>query len=241
MSQPQLLKKIIITGEITAVTGLLIGASQSGMTIGGTDKQVIRDPVSQKPYIPGSSLKGKMRSLIELRDGTFGSLSKKNEFGPSNDATTASAQLFGFVGNKLEGQEAQKPSRLIVRDSHLANSEKLAKTEMLYTEVKVENGINRITSEANPRTTERVPAGAIFRLNMVLNVFSTDTEAALRTTLFEALRLVQDDYLGGGGSRGNGQVTFRITGAVERDADAYRTGDKGRDIMTVIPADLRNE
>ena len=231
-----LLKKIIISGTIEAKTGLMIGASQNGMTIGGTNREVIRNPISGQPYIPGSSLKGKMRSLFELAEGEFGKNVGNNESvvdaGPSNNPAHKAARLFGYIpkdesseksGKTDEkGRPYQRPSRLIVRDAHLTNAEALQKTDLLFTEVKTENSINRITSQATPRNFERVPAGAKFGFELVLNIFENDDEAELLSCTRQALRLLQDDYLGGGGSRGNGQVAFTIAKVSERTIAYYQ-------------------
>ena len=57
-------KKIIISGKIIAESGIMIGGNNTAFEIGGTDKQVVRNPINKMPYVPGSSLKGKMRSLL---------------------------------------------------------------------------------------------------------------------------------------------------------------------------------
>lgn len=192
------MKKIIITGEITTKTGLHIGGTNASMNIGGPDKFVVRNPFDNKPYIPGSSLKGKMRSLLELMDGVINV--EKGGYGPTKDSSTRAGKLFGTVGDK------QQPSRLIVRDCMIISSmEDFKNTDMPFTESKTEVSIDRITAKANPRTFERVPAGARFKLNMILNVFD-DEEEMLKDTLMVALKLVQDDYIGGNGSRGYGQI-----------------------------------
>jgi len=200
---PRLTEKIIIEGEVVALTGLMVGGSSSTLQIGGTDKQVVRHPITKMPYIPGSSLKGKMRSLFELSRGTI----NPEDFGPTQDPGHPAAQLFGHINRNKE--KRQQPSRLIVRDGYLNNPDYLKGTELPYTEIKAENAINRITSEANPRFFERVPKGAKFDLRLVINVFDKDANGQkyLDWTL-EALRLVKDDYIGGSGSRGNGQVDF---------------------------------
>lgn len=77
--------------------------------------------------------------------------------------------------------------------------------------------IDRITAKANPRQIERVPAGAIFSLNMVLNVFNTDDKEKQLITLFRGLKLVEKDYIGGSGSRGYGQVKFQIDSVIEKE------------------------
>jgi CRISPR-associated protein Csm3 len=57
--------KLLIKGEIEVVTGLHIGGSSSYSAIGAVDSPVVRDSVTGNPIIPGSSLKGKMRALLQ--------------------------------------------------------------------------------------------------------------------------------------------------------------------------------
>ena len=199
MSEIKLKKKIIYTGTIVLKTGLHIGGTNTALNIGGPDKFVIRNPITQLPYIPGSSLKGKMRSLIELAYG------ETNNGSVTKDPNTKAGKLFG-VASKIDNGH---PSRIIVRDGELKNPEELSNTDLLYTESKTEVTINRITAKANPRTFERIPAGAKFNLEMVLNIFDGDNEDELRNTIKDAIRLLEDDYLGGNGSRGYGQVVFK--------------------------------
>lgn len=232
----KLLKKIVITGELTLETGLHIGGTNSSMSIGGIDKAVIRNPLNNQPYIPGSSLKGKMRSLLEISTGKIGGpaggVVKNGPYKQASDDNTKPlpADLFG---NAVD--DGQKPSRLIVRDLTLINHEELlSKTEIPYTEGKTEVVIDRITSAAMPRQNERVPAGAKFRLNMVLNIWEQDNnQDQLIETMFAALQLLSDDYLGGHGSRGYGQVSINITGMEERSSDSYYNGNgtKGEPII----------
>ncbi len=244
-NNPQLIKKIIITGKIIAESGIMVGASNSAMEIGGLDKQVIRNPVTKLPYIPGSSLKGKMRSLFELNQGTIGK-DKHGNFGPTQNPEHAAALLFGYIKDKSnEGQDKngkekrrQQSSRIIVRDGVLTQKSLLffKKNNLPFVETKAENSIDRITSEANPRFFERVPAGAEFVLNITLNVFADENgenEDYLKH-VYTALKLVQDDYLGGCGSRGNGQVRFAIDTIVERNKDYY-TGNATEKSLSIPP------
>ncbi len=226
--------KIIIIGKVIAETGLMIGSSSSALEIGGTDKQIIRNPVDRKPYIPGSSLKGKMRSLLEISRGTV-----EKDGSPTQSPRHEAAQLFGHINRNAE--KKQQPSRLIVRDGMITEEslKKLNNTELLYTEVKAENTINRITAEANPRFFERVPRSAEFDLNMTLNVFEAENERTSLDLVYECLRLIQDDYLGGGGSRGNGQVKFKLEKVVRRSVDYYKEGDEHIEVKLLIPEDLR--
>lgn len=216
-------KKIIIKGQIEALSGLAIGGSNTAMGIGGVDKGVIRNPLNKEPYIPGSSLKGKMRSLLELRNGTIGDKpmgAVKN--GPSENSDSNSVKLFGSANNT----DRQRPSRLIVRDATLSkaqiDSNFFKGTDLLYTEVKTEVVIDRITSKAMPRQMERVPAGARFDFEMVLNIFEGENENQLLSDTFAALKLVGNDYIGGSGSRGSGQVAFHIEKVVERTETYYQ-------------------
>lgn len=198
MSAIKLEKKIIYTGTIELLTGLHIGGTNAALNIGGPDKFVVRNPITNVPYIPGSSLKGKMRALVEIANG------ETNGGKPTNNPNSKAGALFGISGDS----DNSKPSRLIVRDAEmdLSNAEMFANTDLPYTESKTEVAIDRVTSKANPRTFERVPAGAKFKLNMVLNIFEGENETELKNTLNQAIKLIEDDYLGGHGSRGYGQV-----------------------------------
>ena len=207
MATIKLVKKIIYTGTITLKTGLHIGGTNAALNIGGPDKFVVRNPINNVPYIPGSSLKGKMRALVEIVKGCV-SENSKGEVKASDDPKSISGDLFGVA----TGNKDNRPSRLIVRDAELdlSRPEMFDNTDLPYTESKTEVAIDRITAKANPRTFERVPAGAQFKLNMVLNIFEGENEQRLKETLKLAIRLLQDDYLGGHGSRGYGQVEIKL-------------------------------
>ncbi len=221
----RLVKKVFLEGNIEVKTGLSVGGGSVGLEIGGADKVVVRNPLTNEPYIPGSSLKGKMRSLLEKLYGqvTSGKDDKGNPTAmPCKCGTCPICEVFGVSAAEDKGMA----SRLIARDSKLTDdsSKKLEKsksTDMPFTEVKTEVVIDRITSAATPRNFERVPAGAEFELNMVCNIYEGDKEAELLGKVFEGLRLVQDDYLGGGGSRGYGQVKFRLKPLTCKNQDCY--------------------
>ena len=228
MSKYQLTKKIIIKGVIEAKTGLAIGGSNTAIGIGGVDKGVIRNPITNQPYIPGSSLKGKMRSLLELRDGTIGETRMGQvERGPSESQDDPSSRLFGNAAKRQEAK--QRPSRIIVRDAYLIDEQVpqdgkedfFKNTDLPFTEVKTEVVIDRITSRAMPRQIERVPAGAKFNFELVVSIYNEDNEQELLNNTFSALRLVQNDYIGGHGSRGSGQVAFEIVSVMERSTAYY--------------------
>jgi CRISPR-associated protein Csm3 len=136
--------------------------------------------------------------------------------GPSKSGDAS--DLFGNANN-----DAQKPSRVIVRDCTMSNAKYvLEKTELPYTEGKTEVVIDRITSAAMPRQIERVPGGAEFTLNLVVNIWEQDNnEKKLMDCLFQSLQLLKDDYLGGHGSRGYGQVSFQIEDVKEKSVSDF--------------------
>jgi len=239
-------KKIFIAGEIIVKTGIHIGGSSLGLTIGGANNVVIRNPVTNLPYIPGSSLKGKMRSLLEKSLGLVKILpeedkSKKNRFKGElcTDPEEDVVQLFGFPADTEITCENSGPTRLTVRDGVLLNPDDLEKngqTDMYCTEIKTEVNIDRLTSVANPRNFERVPAGAKFALSMVLDIYNFDLldsgkaengktrEEQFVDLIKQGFCLVEDDYLGGHGTRGYGQVCFQVNSVEERSAAYYLSG-----------------
>jgi CRISPR-associated protein Csm3 len=210
----QLLKIQKLHGRIELLSGLRIGASEGEIRIGGVDNQVIRHPHTHRPYIPGSSLKGKVRSLLEWLSGAV--QPKPLSYPDIERAPLAKPilQLFGVGGSdQLTNEQAAElgPTRLAFWDASL-NEQWRAETEKDYllVEVKTENTIDRIRGVAgNPRQTERVPAGAVFDFTVSLKVLNIDGDGtALRTVLFRGLRLLELDSLGGSGSRGYGKVKF---------------------------------
>ncbi len=237
---PKLKCKIFIKGKITALTGLHIGGNSIGMAIGGADKVVVRNPLTNEPYIPGSSLRGKMRSLLERargdekhnpKEGGFSLKDGKLEASAGCNPETLLGKLFGVSADKNNGQ----PTRLMVRDAHLTPASKkqlenAPNTDMPMTEVKTEVNIDRITSAANPRQFERVPAGAEFHFELVLTLLEGDDEAQFLSLIREGLELVQHDSLGGHGSRGYGAVEFSIDKLQERTMQHYQKGEAAADV-----------
>lgn len=234
--------KVVLHGKIKCETGLRIGGAREALEIGGLENIVIRDPVKGEPYIPGSSIKGKMRSLLEKAKGK--PLTGENQIHvckePEKFKKCEVCRVFGIpAGEELKG--CLTLTRLYVRDSFLTVESKSEleglETEVPYTEVKWENVINRITSEANPRPVERVPAGAMFSFEMVYNVFEDDDVEYLRY-VFEAMKLVEDDYLGGYGSRGYGKVKFMDIDVVFNDVvRVYEKGMEGEKLREKMVVD----
>lgn len=203
-----------IKAKLVLQTGLHIGAGDSEMHIGGIDNSVIKHPITQSPYIPGSSLKGKIRTLLEWRSGAVQSapLTLK-EVSKNPEEVKNILRLFGISGDtKNSEQEVAEigVSRLAFWDCALNEAwEKAIRNDnQLLTEAKSENTIDRITSTAgNPRQTERVPAGAEFDFKLMLRQFEGDKPELLELVL-KGLKLLELDSLGGSGSRGYGKVKF---------------------------------
>ncbi|WP_297931065.1 type III-A CRISPR-associated RAMP protein Csm3 [uncultured Aggregatibacter sp.] len=203
-----------IKAKLVLQTGLHIGAGDSEMHIGGIDNSVIKHPLTQSPYIPGSSLKGKIRTLLEWRSGAVQSapLTLK-DISKNPEEVKNILRLFGISGDtKNSEQEVAEigVSRLAFWDCALNEAwEKAIRDDnQLLTEAKSENTIDRITSTAgNPRQTERVPAGAEFDFKLTLRQFEGDKPELLDLVL-KGLKLLELDSLGGSGSRGYGKVKF---------------------------------
>lgn len=213
----KLINHKIITGEIECITGLHIGGSSETMEIGGMDNPIIKDPITGFPYVPGSSIKGRMRSLLELKYEMFEVNGNVHKYGSKSckGIDCPICRIFGTTADTAEFG----PGRLIVRDAHLTEKsiERLKKlkieTGLPYSEEKHENTINRITAKANPRPIERVPAGITFNFELVYRVFDMGDEGQRDLELLnyvkEGMKLIENDALGGSGSRGSGKVFFK--------------------------------
>jgi len=209
----RLTAKIVINGKILVKTGLHIGGSKTTLDIGGVDLNVVKTPHGV-PFIPGSSLKGKMRSLLARKEG---SLAVKND---SNEII----RIFGYPADKEKGGNI---TRLIVRDAFLDTDHfkndftGVDEMDFDFSETKWENVINRKTGTAeHPRQIERVPADAMFRFEMVYDVYDNDYHNDLEM-IIEAMTLLSDDYLGGQGSRGYGKIEFREVKFEKRTVEEY--------------------
>jgi CRISPR-associated protein Csm3 len=231
MSSARLTKKILFVGTITTLTGLHIGGSEVGLQIGGADKVVVRNPQDNTPYIPGSSLKGKMRSLLERVHCTThaGFPNKRGNYGPCECAECEVCRVFGVAID--EKPEKIRAGRLLVRDALMANADRVKAMPNLltdYTELKTEVSIDCLTSAANPRNFERVPAGTIFDFHLMLNIFESDAdkEGDLIALVEEGLRLVAYDALGGQSSRGYGRVEIALSQRAEIPIASFSSDDK---------------
>ncbi len=265
----QLKAKIFIKGTIITKTGLHIGGSKSSLDIGGVDLNVVKSPQGV-PFIPGSSLKGKLRSLLAKLHGSI-AVNKNNLEGADKNKNLQKLKedkilidehfpyllkLFGKSGDDRNDGAQADVTRLLVRDAPLDTDhfkeefeDKGAELELGYTDIKWENRIDRKRGTAlDPRQLERVPAGAEFKFELVYDLYDDAYQAFdLKTnepnwnidspkdwngkpTLLDmhiwairtAMQLLQDDYLGGQGSRGYGQVEFKVTDVVQKEIN-----DKG--------------
>ncbi|KAB8331444.1 type III-A CRISPR-associated RAMP protein Csm3 [Scytonema tolypothrichoides VB-61278] len=274
--QKPLLGKCRITSTLVVETGLHIGGGGENLDIGGLDKPVIRDPLTQYPYLPGSSIKGKLRSILERLlnkplnrtggsdtwryesdDLADGFTEIEGQFIPYKGARTCQiSRVFGSTGGSqfwmsipiaiceglfedknltrtIHNQNCTKisrgrnaPARLIIRDCHLQpdSAEKLKQvdTGLFMTEWKFENGIDRVTAAANPRQVERVPAGSKFQFELIYTVEDAAQAIEDLQNIAIALAILEDDALGGHGSRGYGKVRFQNFEFSYRSLEQYR-------------------
>lgn len=195
--------KLKLSGVIEIKSGLHIGGGNEFSAIGAIDSPVVKDPLTNLPIIPGSSLKGKMRFLLSKVYNDRVSMSST----PNNDNYRIT-RLFGATS--VEGKDNIIRARLLFRDSEFINTEELKeKGVRSYTEVKFENTINRFTAVANPRQIERVIKGSKFSFELIYEVDKVGEVVDDFKTIFDGLKLLEMDYLGGSGSRGYGKVAFR--------------------------------
>lgn len=275
--QTPLLGKVTLNCQLIAKTGLHIGGGNENLDIGGLDKPVIRDPLTKYPYLPGSSIKGKLRATLErllnkplnrsgsrdtmryesddLADG-FTEVERDHFIRYQGARICEISRLFGSTGGSdfwmevetakqedlfndksptkiIEGQNCVKvasgrnaTSRLIIRDAHLDNNSaaqlKKVDTGLYMTEWKFENNIDRVTAAANPRQLERVPAGSIFNFELVYTVENAEQAVKDLENIAIALAFLEDDALGGNGSRGYGKVKFENFSFTYRSLEQYR-------------------
>lgn len=193
-----MLAKIEIKGMIKIETGMHIGGSTQFAAIGAIDSPVVRDPYTKKPMIPGSSLKGKLRTLL-VKSMVDSPILPQHDEDP--------AQVKRLFGSAKKGNV--KGSRLIFSDMTVENAEELKKIGInSVTEVKFENTINRATAVANPRQIERTIPGSEFALSIIYNCEQQDEIVDDIHNLVTAMKLLEYDYLGGHGSRGYGKISF---------------------------------
>ena len=206
MDTLKLQKHVLISANLVARSGLRVGGTEAAMSIGGAENPIIRD-FWGNPYIPGSSLKGKLRSMLEYKLGK----SKEGKPCGCGDINCLVCRVFG---PHMNPNHSLGPSRIIVRDAPMSKETidqvgALIKEGKEFSETKTETMIDRRTGKAadrSLRTQERLPAGAKFDLNISLRIFEGDNEKQLIDFVKEGLSLLEKDYLGGSGTRGYGWV-----------------------------------
>jgi CRISPR-associated protein Csm3 len=242
--------KLIIDASLVCLTGLHIGAGKGSLEIGGADNPVVKDAFG-RPVVPGSSVRGRIRSLLEkalglTEPGEMVYLSRRRgqevRIHQSDRVEDPIGQLFGrnpgrmerVRGEALECRNAM-PSRLAIYDAPLEEDsitpQMREQMDDELTEVKSENAVDRITAQANARTLERVPAGAKFRLRMVLDIYG-EADAQLAALVVQGLRLLEDSALGGGGSRGSGRVSLSGIRVAWRSRRYYAEGAAEEEVAT---------
>lgn len=198
--------KVKISGRIKIVTGLHIGTGGEYSAIGAVDSPVVKDPKTKLPIIPGSSIKGKLRSLLSRH---------VSGIVPVADDSEEVNRLFGS-STQTDGQGRLIQARLQISDAFYSerSKEEFEKREIPFTETKFENTIDRITAEANPRQIERVVRGSYFDVEIIYNVNNEEEVKDDLENLQIAFNLLENDYLGGGGTRGSGRVAFEGLNAI---------------------------
>jgi len=249
-----LVAKIMIKGALECRTGLHIGALSERFVIGGIDSPVVKDPLTGEPYIPGSSLKGKLRSLTERALNKKLRPQKGKEeikmhwcIDPRDVEGCEVCRLFGYVPmGDTQAEENKMPSALYVRDLCLENGNEIAEritSPLKYTEWKTENALDRVTAASNPRHIERVPKGAKFNFELIYNINNRNAKyfGDDMKTLVSSLCLLEDDCLGGHGSRGYGKVALFIEKVTARKAKYYYAGDNEKKEGTEKIIDYREK
>lgn len=237
------LGKYIIKADLKCITGLHIGGTDEGFDIGGIDNPVIKDPITGYPYIPGSSLKGKIRSLLEWIDNKVVFKQDENKIWSGKLCNCGNCDICIIFGASADVKGQKEPTRLTVRDSYPKGlngkdgqilpedkrTDTIAdwKTNLgvkIFTEAKTENAIDRLTSAANPRSMERVPADSVFEVEIVYDLYNTEDMKRLKK-VFEGMLILEDSSLGGGGSRGSGKVRFENFQITKRNVGFYTKGE----------------
>ncbi|WP_298586091.1 type III-A CRISPR-associated RAMP protein Csm3 [uncultured Selenomonas sp.] len=202
-NQKALRGKLDLRALLRVDTGLHIGASSDFAPIGAVDSPFLRDPLTKQPIIPGSSLKGKLRTLLarSFAEGYF-----------LNKIEDDREEICRLFGSAAKGSAGGRPARLQFYDIRMTEESFVRFDEMeldtYIGEIKWENAIDRLTAGANPRQIERVPAGTEFAFRLVYNIENEEELPEDMKILAAGLELLQMDYLGGHGSRGYGRVSL---------------------------------
>jgi CRISPR-associated protein Csm3 len=208
-------KIVVLKGEIELLSGLHIGAGNDEIRIGGIDSPVVRNPLTDEPYIPGSSIKGKIRTLLEWYEGKVSKDGKVWSSKSAGEGADKDSILRLFGNGETDKNYKGGPSRLSFSDCFLTEkSSIMLRDKGCLTEEKAEVSIDRVKGTAGgagPRHMERVPAGARFNFSVSCKIFDEDSEQELVKLLKTGMKLLELDALGGSGSRGYGKLRFELT------------------------------
>jgi len=222
-------KNIIYKGKIKVTTGLHIGSGKESLKIGGTDNPVVttyityndekNNKIIEIPYIPGSSIKGKMRSLLSM-------IQKEDSQWQDLVNTVFGMGLEKNKDSNNTKKEYDWQTRIIIRDAFPTKEwiKNIAKFEFYNggVEVKGENTINKMNGSAQPRFIERVIPNMEFDVEILVSIFDNDNEQQIENLIKTGIELIEDSYLGGNGSRGYGKVKFDLSNPEYRDIEYYR-------------------
>lgn len=205
-------ENVVIKGQILVRTGMHIGGLKDSVKIGGVDSPVVTvdilgdgSSISEKPYIPGSSLKGRMRNLLtnaygkDYKNGLIEKIFGKNKESEQKD------------------ESEENRSRAVFRDAYLSGEMSLEEV----TEIKGENQIDPVTARANPRFIQRVIPGSRFDYEIILTVYEGDNEDDMVSLIKEGFELLKDSYIGGNGTRGYGRIDYTFDSSDKRDRGFY--------------------
>ena len=249
---------IVFEGKIKCLSGLHIKGATETIEIGGIDSYVIRNPLTNEPYIPGSSIKGKLRSIVEkiVVDEKTGFLKAnrssdtkdkiwRHECDDYSDAKDCPlCRVFGSTGKASENDN--HASKLIVNDSMLMDKESLMRDGLYITEAKMENTLDRLTSAATPRTIERIPEGTEFKFKMIYKIETNSVEGKVDSNklpetvnediknLMYALQILEKDGIGGSISRGYGRVEIEFKIEVKKTDGSTMTDAISEDNLKLI-------
>lgn len=208
-------KRIIISGTLEALTPLHIGSGKPEVEIGGVEMPVLTDPKDQ-PYIPGSSLKGRVRAETESIARKKGLEVCKppqvdNMCGSTKDSIDklcVCCRIFGTAGRRISFA-----SKVKFRDAYPLDR---VKALLERTGIAIDRETGTVARGALYNI-QAVPAGTKFGLEIVGENLSDDELKLLKS----ALKSVEDSALGGSSTRGFGKIKINIESVKERTAKYY--------------------
>ncbi len=244
MSNLSIIGNMVFSGEIVCLTGMHIGGNKDKIEIGGIDNPVIKHPTTNYPYIPGSSIKGKARMMLEILSGKIEVKGDRKKDGNTHNCNEINCPVCRLFGTSAEKSQAG-PSRLIFRDAYPTDDTiemwNTMESDLPYTEHKWENTINRLTSSANPRDMERVVKDSKFHFEIVFCMFDgfgterndAQPDSDYLKNFISSLKLIQETALGGSGSRGYGKVEFVINDIKFLSKEYYLKDEKPKSSSTI--------